>query len=72
MNGHSVFLRAEKGPFKCDNCEYYMKGDYACYNKNLIRDVKARTKGTEKLKINPAGHVAEINRGDCCDYFEKL
>lgn len=58
-------MPSEKGPFRCDNCEYYSARK--CDNQKVIGWAK---KGLYGLTLSKDGLV-NVDPGGCSDEFEK-
>jgi hypothetical protein len=61
--GHSVFLRAKEGPFRCGNCEYWDGG--WCHQRDMVKV------GTDYGLQVLGSKTGPVRYGDCCDYFKK-
>lgn len=65
LNDHSIYLSGEHGPFRCDNCEYYVKSN-RCKNRHIISWAKQG-----KFGLKMADTLAVVEPDGCSDYFEK-
>ncbi len=55
---HQVYMRAENGPFRCDNCAHYAK-PRRCEQPDIVKLLGASEPG-----------LATVDPGGCSDYFE--
>lgn len=58
-----VYMRASKGPFRCDHCEYYRSAN-RCDNKVIIERAK---KGLDELTFEDG--LAVVEPGSCSDEY---
>lgn len=69
MSEHKIILRAKEGPFRCGNCEYWIKEGYSCIQPNIVK--LARKENPYNLKVNRINEAWPLRAADCCDYYEK-
>jgi hypothetical protein len=50
-----------KGPFRCDNCEYYKNG--SCGQKNMVANSKQPLTKDGRRKVDANG---------CCEYVDRI
>ena len=62
--GHSVYMGADAGPFRCDHCEYYPSAG-RCNNRIIIGYAKDK-----KFGLSMSGTLAVVNPGGCSDEFQ--
>jgi hypothetical protein len=55
-NQDPAYMGPDKGPFRCDNCEYFSEPN-KCYKEEMI-------KAQDALK------TAKVDKAGCCNYFE--
>lgn len=58
-------MPASEGPFRCDNCEYYISKN-SCNNEHIVQLAK---RGRFGLSMN--GENAKVDPNGCSDEFEK-
>lgn len=64
MKEHQVYMDGSNGPFRCDNCEYYV-GKNSCNEEHIISLAK---KGKFGLTVN-GDLTAHVTPSSCSDYF---
>lgn len=55
----------QRGPFRCDHCEYANKKAVECRNDDLVKEFK------EHYGLDKDAKTAPIQPGGCCNYFER-
>jgi hypothetical protein len=61
---HQAYMSGKEGPFRCDNCEYYVSS--SCNNKTVISWAKQGLYG-----LSLVGELAKVDPEGCSDEFKK-
>jgi hypothetical protein len=55
--------RGSKGPFECQNCEYYRPSNSSCGQEDMVSVSKQPKTSDGRVKVDPKG---------CCEYVERI
>jgi hypothetical protein len=62
---HQVYMPGSKGPFRCDNCEYYISKN-TCNQSKIINYAKKGMFGLTMI-----GENARVDPNGCSDEFKR-
>jgi hypothetical protein len=66
ISEHQAYMSSKNGPFRCDNCEYYVE-PRACNNDKVMGWARD---GKYGLSLN-SNELAVVDPGGCSDEFKK-